>query len=504
MLDRKDELARVAPDLVPLPDDGPLVERPVASTDGAGDHPLASIDEATDNGRWVAQRVVDAPRTRWRVLIVRLAPLEVLVERDAPVDARRVIAAALDAARPGLDSAPLGLEVELAGDLILQVTVIDVEEDDTGDLEAIPMPPLLGPLPVPTKTATWDLDDGIAVHGRGTLLALDPIASYVWAANADGMSVADIAEESEGGVDATAVVRMLADWRRRGVLDDDQRRPPAARTKDVGAWNLGGHYRVLGRTIRVAVPSQPVIEWIAGLLSPAQVTETDDVDGTVIVSHERNGWRVDGRWVPSEHQVAALVRAAVLRVAAAVNDRASIEASALAGANGAVVVLGPKEVRREMLVAWLRIGGRVLADGALRLDESGTSVEPCRIGLAHRSGYQWIDGEPAAAGRPGAPIVSRSGELLTCWTAPTTACVTQPLPVRMVVLPGEPASDLVAARRTDALGALLAAQIDSSLPIGRPAARSLVHLARDVPAALGPLEAPAVVTGALRDNVLRP
>src|SRR5207253_994229 len=122
-----------------------------------------------------------------------------------------------------------------------------------------------------------------------------------------------------------------------------------------------------------------------------------------------------------------LVQDAVLRAAAAVDDRASFEGSALAGRDGAVVVLGPPVARRDVLIAWQRIGGRVLADGIVRLDESGTSAEPTHIGLVHRSSYQWIDGEPSPAGQPGAPIVSASGELLTRWTGPRSARAEAPL-----------------------------------------------------------------------------
>lgn len=212
MLDRKDELARVVPDLVPTTSGGPYVERPIASTGGVGEHRIDSLADATRNGRWIVHDDSDAPRRSWSVVVRSLDPLTAEAEAGAPA----VIVELLARAWWQLPDVPITLRIDVARDRIIEVAFGDDAPSDVIALE-VPWPDDVA-VPVPDDTGVWDVDPAVVVHRGGALDVLDPEASYVWAANADGLAPSAIAAESEGAVDLVTVRRHLARWTALGLL----------------------------------------------------------------------------------------------------------------------------------------------------------------------------------------------------------------------------------------------------------------------------------------------
>src|SRR5689334_21007731 len=113
-LTSKDELSRLAPEVTlttfVLPQDeaalvaadeaggGPWWQRPIATTGGAGDHRLASVDDAEWVGTWVVQPDVDGERQIVRARVTA-DPVTLLVDATAPPACDRVLAAAVGAVR---------------------------------------------------------------------------------------------------------------------------------------------------------------------------------------------------------------------------------------------------------------------------------------------------------------------------------------------------------------------------------------------------------------------
>lgn len=252
---------------------------------------------------------------------------------------------------------------------------------------------------------------------------------------------------------------------------------------------------VAGRLVRVVVPSTAVQRWVEVALGPTVVPDAE-VDATVSIEAAPDGrWHVGDVWV-RDHAVALAARRAAFAAAAAVDDRLTVIASAVATADAAIVVLGRPEARAAVLTAWARGGGDLLADAVVRFD--GMLVEPARAGIVRTAGYQWIDGEPADPAEPGAPLVALDGSLVEVWTPPTWSMAAEPLPVRAVVLPGVDGTELIAATALDVLRALVDARLPGRAAVTRVEAASLVAVGRSAVAVRGPVEDGAVLVAGLR------
>jgi hypothetical protein len=449
VLEDKVALARLVPHLVPptfaVPDDeselarsrGPWVQRPRATTGGAGDHALATPAGAEWSGAWVVQERVDADeRVECVVQLTSLDPLELHVQEPGP--AADALVEALVAAWGLVAPARYVADVAIAGGrpLVVEVEAGEALEDGDGWAEVIVA---VSTAPVPIESTSWDLDPELAVHVGGELRVLEPADGFVCLANADGLGRDEIMAE----------LPSLTLSRTAAVLRDHEPRPE--------------------------VPF--------------------DVDG-VVVERDGDRWCVRGRWaaprwVPTEHQVPMLARRAELLAVVATEVRPALTGTALAVQtnDAAAVVLGPPTFRRAIAEAWLELGGAVVADELVVLDD-GRAL-PRLDGVATRLHEQWIEGTP----RPGTPLVAPDGTFVEVWQAPAGPAA--PVPIGVVVLPGARGTDLLGVRRADALRALLAHRAPGRRDVTVADAAALVALSA-VTTVTAPTDNRAGVADALR------
>ena len=252
---------------------------------------------------------------------------------------------------------------------------------------------------------------------------LDSVASYLWVAWAEGLSVDEIAAEltealPEAAWRAEADVRnALAEWFELGLAVDGRRarvepRPAAAPRL---RWNRERIYRCLDTVLAVTSPNDELEGWLDVSLGPLADEPAEQVDVYVEVVPSRTGWEVVGAGerqpVRSPRQLGPVVRSLLLRRAAGLG---AFAATLLADDDGhGLVLVGPAPLRAALTRGWLRDGGRCAGDDLVCL-QPAASARGHAIGFEEPAGPTWWGDLPALADeRP--LLVSTGGTFAQMW-----------------------------------------------------------------------------------------
>jgi hypothetical protein len=346
---------------------------------------------------------------------------------------------------------------------------------------------------------SWALGEELVVHAphRRELHVLDPTAAYLLSASAEGLAPDAIADELHAATGSplpqlrAAVYDELGAATESGLLargpgDDAPRRerawPPPLRAPHV-RWNQGRTYSCAGSAVAVHAPER-LWDWLELAIGGLAIAEPAEIAAVCEVVSRNGGWTVQGtHHAPlscrSEHSLPALVRWSILTSGLRTSDLAAVDGTALLAADGAVVVLGDREQRVLLALAWLAQGERLVADDLVAVGHD-RRVQPVRAGMVRYEPYQWIDGAPRPPGAPGAPLVDRDGWLVRWWIPPASAVASAARPVSSLVVL-DPAAAAAPLGSADALRHLLPHRPRERDGVGQAEAEALVALAEGVP-----------------------
>jgi hypothetical protein len=323
----------------------------------------------------------------------------------------------------------------------------------------------------------WILGDQVAFFepSRGNLSIANATGSFVWIAYTDGLGpdqiAAELARAFSIAEDRTLaqVHNVFGDWVDAGILSRagtvaDAPDPQTARSERLRVrhhpWNIERVYRCLGSSISVRFPRHDHADWVDRALNGLIDPSPREIVAFSEVVDQRGHWVVTGThhapWAaPTDHQLPAVVRHAVLMSAARSSSWPAFEATGLIADGSLVVVVGPQSHRAQLAVRWVAAGGCILADNLVALDDD-LLVQPARTGFALNPDYQWIDGALQPMGHPPAPMIDLEGREVRYWfAAPTTMSADPCAATALVVMMPEGEEALVELAQGEALRQLL-------------------------------------------------